>query len=118
MGTISSQFAHRILGEIADSCFLALHFDSPIYAGAYASEVSGAGYVRVKVDFNEPSTRTITNTSDVRFSGLPQTRVTWVAGWTARERGDLLWHVELDSPSIISQGGGYGIGAGEIIIGL
>lgn len=115
---ISHQYAHQILSDIAENCYLSLHLDSPILAGAYASEISGSGYARRKLEFAQPSSRSVVNVNDVRFSGLPQTRVTWVGGWNAAINGDILWYVELATPVIIPQGSGYGIGAGEVIISI
>lgn len=118
MGSISNQYAHKILNDLTSNCFISLHFESPMLAGAYASEISGGGYKRTKIGFSEPSSRSVINTTDAKFTGIPETKVVWVAGWNAERNGDIMWMSELKDPVYVLRGGGYVIPAGDIIISI
>lgn len=87
--------------------WVSLHFDSPLHAGAYASELSGDGYVRQSATFTTPTNRAIWNTNVIRFQGLPATVIVYLGGWNARTQGDLLWYEELTDPFRVLSGGGY-----------
>jgi len=105
---------HIWLNEIKATPYISLHFDSPVHAGAYASEVSGEGYVRQKATYGNPSGRTMWNTNQMRFQGLGATVVTHIGGWDLQSKGNLEWEYELAEPARILQGGGYTILVGEI----
>jgi hypothetical protein len=116
-GRFSDFQIERWLASLADSgCYLALHYDNPDVAGAYASEVFGGTYARTFADFTGVEGRTVWNTAAVKWSGLPAVVVTHVAGWDAANNGNLLWSSSLDSVVRIAQGNGFSLGAR--VIGL
>lgn len=96
--------------------WVGLHFDDPIHAGAYASELSGDGYVRTQASFTEPANRTIWNTNAMQFAGLPACVVTHMGGWDAKTKGNLMWSIELPEPRRVIQGGGFSIVQGELAV--
>lgn len=107
---------HLWLADLLAGKYLALHFDSPIHAGAYASEISGDGYVRAQVDFTAPSNRAVWNTNTIKFSGLPASTLTYLGGWDARNSGNLLWSIELPTPARVLHGGGYTVLPNELAL--
>lgn len=96
--------------------YVALHFDSPVHAGAYASELSGDGYVRQPVSFTTPANRAMWNTGVIRFAGLPAGQIFYLGGWDAITGGNLRWSSELPTPFRILQGGGYTIQPNELAL--
>lgn len=113
--SFSDYQAHLFLEQIQVG-FVAAHFDNPIHAGSYASEISGDGYVRQAIQFNEPSNRTMWNVNVVQFAGMPASEIKFLAGWDARIQGNLTWWVELPEPRRVLQGGGWSIQPNDIAV--
>lgn len=84
--------------------WVSLHYGHPIVDGAYASEIFGGSYVRQRVDISSPGSRAVFVEQDVRFQGLPHTRVAYIAGWTSQYNGDMQWWAELEEPKVILEG--------------
>jgi hypothetical protein len=99
-----------------DGYWVALHFDDPLHAGAYASELSGDGYVRLQASFTDPANRTMWNENVLRFQGLSACVITHLGGWDAKTKGNLRWSIELPDPKRIVQGGGFTINTNELAI--
>lgn len=114
-GSFSDYQVHKWLSEVTP-CFIALHFDSPLAGGAYASEFQGDGYARASAAFTTPANRTCWNLLPLRFMGLSAGLVTWVGGWDAQTQGNLLWADQLSTPVRILAGGGYAISAGDLAL--
>lgn len=105
-------------GIASNGCWLALHYDNPDVAGAYASEVFGGTYRRVLADFTNVDGRTTWNTGAVKWSGLPSIVVTHVAGWDSLNNGNLLWSSSLDAIVRITEGNGFSLGARAIALSV
>jgi len=101
-----------------DGYWLALHYDNPDIAGAYASEVFGGTYKRVRADFTSVDGRTIWNAGPVRWPGLPSIVITHVAGWDAQLNGNLLWYSSLDAVVRITQGSAWAVSANTIALSM
>ena len=99
-----------------DGYYVGAHFDSPIQAGAYASELSGDGYVRQQAFFTDASNRTMWNTNNFSFAGLPACVITHFAGWDAKTKGNMRWSLELPEPKRIIAGGGFTVVEGEMAL--
>lgn len=98
---------HKTLQDIADSCWVSLHFDSPDQAGAVASEISGGGYSRERARFDEPSNNHMWLNRNLRWEGLPLTLVAYLGGWDQERNGNLQWFSEMSPPERILEGKGF-----------
>jgi len=98
--------------------WLALHFDDPNIAGAYASEVFGGSYSRVQVVFSDPEGRVIFNESNVVWTGMPNTRITHVAAWSAQYNGDLEYSVPLPKAVSVTAGKKFQVDSAALAISL
>lgn len=114
-GKFSDYRVNRWLNEIED-CWLALHFDNPDVAGAYASEVFGGSYTRMKCKMSSASNRGIYSLDSVLFTGLPAVGITHIAGWDAQYNGNLEWSAPLANPVKIPLGKTYSVPAGVIAL--
>jgi hypothetical protein len=99
-----------------DKYWVSLHFDDPVHAGAYASELSGDGYVRQQASYTSPANRTMWNQNNMQFAGLPACVITHMGGWDAKTKGNLRWSIELPDPKRIIQGGGFTIVQGQLAL--
>lgn len=106
---------HSWLSEM-NGGWVGLHFDDPVHAGAYASEISGSGYVRAQVSLTEPTNRTAWSQNNLVFNGLNACVVSHMGGWNAKTQGDLDWSIELPEPKRIIQGGGLTIVVGQLAL--
>ena len=100
------------------SVWLALHFDDPNIAGAYASEVFGGSYARVKATFSDPEGRVIFNEGDINWTGMPSTRVTHIAAWNAQYNGDMEYSVPLAKAESVAAGKKFHIDSAALAISL
>jgi hypothetical protein len=69
-GTFSDYQVNNWLKDYAH-CWVALHYDNPDIAGAYASEIFGGSYVRAAASFSDPTNRVTWNVTQAHFTGLP-----------------------------------------------
>ena len=117
IGRISDFQVEKWLTDL-DQCYLALHYDNPDVAGAYASEVFGGGYTRCFVRFTPPSNRVIWNQDPAKWSGMPSVLITHIAGWDARIAGNYLFSMTLSNPIRVLAGKQILFGPNEIAISL
>jgi hypothetical protein len=117
-GRFSDWQTEEWLDDVQSATWLSLHYDNPDVAGAYASEVSGQGYARVRGVFTDASGRAIWNSSTITWSGLPAVVVTHIGGWNALINGDLRFSVALPNPVRVSAGGRYSIGSNTVALSL
>jgi hypothetical protein len=117
-GRFSDYQTEDWLSQVADNTWLSLHFDNPDVAGAYASEVFGQGYSRVRGVFADASGRAIWNSGTVTFTGLPAVVVTHVGGWNEAINGDLRFAVALPNPVRVQAGGRYSVSANTVALSL
>jgi len=113
--SFSDYQVHLWLGAL-NGYYVGCHFDDPNHAGAYASEISGDGYVRTQAFFTEPSNRTMWNVNVFGFAGLPACVITHFSIWDAKTKGNLRGSIELPDPKRILQGGGFTIIAGDLAL--
>lgn len=118
IGRFSDYQVEQWLSAYTSGCYLALHYDNPDVAGAYASEVFGGSYQRRKTTFTSPDGRTVLNLNAVKWTGLPAAIVTHVAGWDAQNNGNLLWSSSLDAVTRVTQGGGFMLGARVLALSI
>ena len=116
-GTFSDYRIHLWLDDLA-VLWLALHFDDPNIAGAYASEVFGGSYSRVKATFSAPEGRVIFNDDTVEWTGLPTTKITHIAGWNSQYNGDMEYSVPLPKTVHMTAGKRYQVSSEMLAISL
>lgn len=105
------------LQQIKDEgSWVSLHFDDPEAAGFYASELTGSGYVRKKAVFGDVSNKTMWVTGPLIWQGLPQGRITHVAGADAQFNGEIQWSCPLRAAVRILEGKGYSIQSNQIVL--
>lgn len=98
--------------------WVSLHYGSPIVDGAYASEIFGGSYSRQRVQMTSPDSRAIYNADDIVWRGIPQTRITHIAGWDKQYNGDMLWWAKLESPVTILDGKGFILTSGILALSM
>lgn len=116
MDGFTEYVAHKSLKDIKDECWVALHFDDPTLAGAYASEVNGGGYGRILSKWGEISNKIMWLDNNLIWTGLQQTRITHLGGWNAEFNGDLMWVSQVKPPARILDGKGYSVAKGTIAL--
>lgn len=97
----------KALQDIKDECWVALHFDDPELAGAYASEINGGGYDRRPANFGEITNNHMWVTNNLRWEGLTLNLVAYLGGWDKHHNGNLQWTSELQPPQRILEGKGF-----------
>lgn len=105
------------LSQLSQS-WVSLHYAHPIVDGAYASEVFGGSYSRVRVDISSPTARAVYVEQDVRFIGLPNVRITHIGGWSSQYNGDLQWWSQLPEPKMILEGKSFLIPSSVIALSI
>lgn len=106
------------LESIRTNCWLGLAYSDPQINGAYASEVFGESYERLRVTFGPPSARGMANTNHLKFAGLPTTNVTHFVGWNAKLNGDFRFKMQLPEPRRIVAGGTISVAPGELVLSI
>jgi hypothetical protein len=117
-GRLTSWQTEKWLEEIADSTWMALHFDNPDVASEWNSEVFGGGYSRQLASMYMPNDRALWNSGIVSFNGLPSVMVTHVCGWDSAIKGNMRFSIALPVPLRVIDGGQYSFGAGSLAISL
>jgi len=118
-GTFDDELVHAWLECVADNAWCSLHYESPAINGIGRGEISGGGYVRRKLEFSTPSSRTIWSMETVKFSGLLANRLTHFGIWNAKNSGKLRAYGRLpDGGVIVTNGGGFALPAGKIALSL
>jgi len=116
MSGFTDWYSNKVLQEIADNAWIALHYDSPELDGLGGSEISGGGYHRILTPFTMPSNRVIWSAADSVFVGLNSTRLTHFSVNDSQVRGNMYCFGELPEPITILQGRGYVLKQGDIAI--
>lgn len=116
-GSFSDYRVHKWLTDMG-TIWVALHYDDPTIAGAYASEVFGGSYQRVRVEFSEPVNRVIFNSQDVTFKGLPTIRITHLVGWDNQYSGNMEFSVPLPEAINVLAGKSFRIPTETLAISL
>lgn len=116
-GRFSDNRVEIWLNEL-QSVWLSLHFADPEINGAYASEVFGGSYGRIKVSFTQPVERVIFLDSDAVFRGLPVVKVTHIGAWDSQYNGNLEFSAPLETEIYVVAGGSVRIGVESLAISL
>jgi len=117
-GSFTDQTVHAWLQEVADKAFISLHYDTPALGAVGANEISGGGYVRVRIAFSQPTNRAIWSLEDARFTGLTQNRITHFGIWDGKKNGSLVAYAPLPEVVTILNGWGYVLRQGELSISI
>jgi hypothetical protein len=117
-GTFTDEEVHGWLQEIADACWVSLHYDTPALKGIGACEIAGGGYVRQLVPMSQPANRIIWSLADARFTGLIQTQLTHFGIWTRKNNGRLRAYGELPKKLTVMNGKGYIVYEGELALSI
>jgi len=117
IGGFSDYRANKWLTDI-DKIWVALHYADPNISGAYASEVFGGSYSRVKTDFTDPDGRVMFNSSSIVFKGLPAVRLTHIAGWDKQYNGNMEFYIPLGTPTAVLAGKSFEVQASQLAISL
>lgn len=105
-GTFSSYQVEVWLASLNNK-YVALHFENPETSGAYMSEINGGAYTRQKVQMSPPDNRATWNVNNLTWSGLPATRIAYVAFWDAVVNGNYLCSAPLDAEVVVLAGKRY-----------
>jgi hypothetical protein len=116
-GNFSDYRANKWLDQLG-TIWIALHYSDPSVSGAYASEVFGGSYTRVKTDFSSASNRVIFNEDSVKFKGLPSVQLTYIGGWDKQYNGNLEFSIPIIGGVTILAGKSYEIQASQLAISL
>ncbi len=120
MSSVLSNYGGNLgLGSIfGDSCYLALHLADPTVLGNPATEMAGGGYIRRLMHLSSPSGRSTANTNGFRFTGLPASDVTYLAGWDAISGGNMLGSIELPDTITVTESGQFIVEVGDVAFSL
>lgn len=113
IGTFSDYIVNQWLSDFS-ICWVALHYDNPEIAGAYASEVFGGAYARLKGACTAPSNKATFNATALNFTGLPAVKITHLAAWDATVNGNYLAMAPLPEPVRVINGGRYLVPANQL----
>lgn len=117
-GSFSDNQVHEWLQTIADGSWISLHYASPLLDDTTYAELSGGGYQRFKMDWSQPSNRSIWSLAAARFVGLPECVLTHYGSWDDPLSGRLQFCGRLPEKKIITAGAGYLIPAGDLACGI
>lgn len=96
--------------------WIAAHYDNPDVAGAYASEVFGGSYARVRCPMTQTANRAVFNLQPINILGLPAVTVTHIAGWDNQINGNMEFSIALPSPVRVVAGKSLPIPANTIAL--
>jgi len=116
-GNFSDYRVHLWLAQLGKT-WVALHFADPNVSGAYASEVFGGSYSRMKTTWSTPDSRVMFNEVSVYFKGLPSVKISFIAGWDKQYNGNLEFCIPLTDPVPVLAGRGYTIDANMLALSL
>lgn len=117
-GTVTDDQAHAWLQEIADQGWISLHYDNPGLGDDNWCEIFGGGYRRYKMSFSQPANRGIWSLVDARFTGLVATKLVYFGIWDSAHLGMIRAYGELPEPTVVPNGQGYVIAAGQLAISI
>ena len=117
-GTFDDDQVHAWLKCIADNAWVSLHYESPGLMGLGRGEIAGGGYVRKRVTFSTPSSRTMWSLTDAKFSGLNANRLTHFGIWNGAVNGKIRAYGMLPDNVIVTAGGGYVLTAGKLALSI
>lgn len=86
-----------------DTPYLALYTSSP-NAGGGGTEVSGGSYARQAITFGSITSGSMTNSSAITFSGLPNSTITHYGILNASTSGTLKVYGALNSTAVVISG--------------
>lgn len=116
--SFSDYLVEKWLGDFS-TCFVALHYDDPRTAGAYASEVWGGAYARCRATFSLPGNRVTWNSTVLHFAGLPGTLITHLAIWDVEVNGNFMASgVVPNGPVRVAPGGRYDLGVNQFAVSI
>ena len=117
MTNITNETANKWLLDI-QNVWLSLHISDPDTNGGLASEVQGGSYERVSAAFSTPDQRVIWNKYDAVFRGMPDTTISFIAGWDVQYNGVMKWYLPMTDPERVIAGQKFVIQAGEIAVSI
>ncbi len=117
-GSFTDARVHQWLQEIADESYISLHYDTPALSDATFAEIFGGGYTRQRVNWAQPTNRSIWSLEAVRFSGLVQNQLTHFGVWNALTGGELIAYARLPEMVILLSGQGHVFPAGELALSI
>lgn len=100
----SDYLVHKWLSDL-EEIWVGLNYEDPDVGGAYASEITGGGYVRHRVAMRAPSNRATWNISPISFFSLSPALVTHASAWDAATNGNYLFSAKLPTPLRAIAGG-------------
>lgn len=118
---LSDTKANQILNEQFDGVtyYVALHTSDPGPLGDPATEVetSGSAYLRQPIsDWTTASVRWIKNNVKLKFTGLPATRIAYVAVWNQQVGGEMICAGPTDITYVVEEYGSVTIDANKIMV--
>ena len=102
-GRISGNVTSKWL-EIFRIVYVSLHSSNPDVDDPIFSEITGAGYRRLKMSMDIVSDRSVVNTTSIKFTNLPNTLVTHIGLWSTEINGDLLASAPMENPLRVTSG--------------
>lgn len=119
MSAFDDELIHAWLNCLRDNAWCSLHYESPEFLTFSRGEITGGGYVRRKLDFSVPASRTMWSINTVKFTGLTANRLTYFGIWSHKQGGKIkAWGLLPEGGALIAQGGGYVLNEGNIAISI
>lgn len=117
-GGFTDYRVNKWLDQIAENIWVSLHYTDPSVSGAYASEVFGGSYSRIRAPFSSADGRSIFNDNSIIFKGLPNVKITFIGGWDLNYNGNLEFYIPLGEPVTVMAGKSYIIDASMLALSL
>lgn len=113
----TTNYIESTLNLIKTGHYLALYTASP-NAGGGGTEVSGGSYARLAITFGTITSGSMSNTSTLTFSGLPNATITHYGIISASTGGTLKVYGTLNSTAVVVSGDQVQFPTGSITINL
>lgn len=116
-GTFATNLVNQWLDEIAERCWVSLHFDTPASSN-YNTEfsITPGGYARQRASFTPADNRVIWLASPLRWRGLSAGVIAYVGGWNSADAGDLLWFDKVTDPVNVANGSSWLLDTNKLAI--
>lgn len=118
--SMTNSLATTILNTyyVTPAVYISLHTADPTVTGNTATELAGGSYIRQRIFFGAPSSRSIANNAQVIWTNLPSATVTHFGILTAVTGGTFLHTIQAGAGIAIGTGGTLVVPVSDIAITL
>lgn len=116
---ITNSSANYVLNTLfSGTKYVALMNADPTQAGLFTNEMSGDGYVRKQCTFTSASNRTVSNSTNLWWSDLPNTPIRYIAVCTALSGGSMIGYIATGSDIYVAEGYKFVVTGGNLAFSI